>query len=394
MKYRSGSNGEQLSILGFGCMRFPKKGSAIDFEETEKEILTAINRGVNYFDTAYIYPGSEETLGRILAKNSCRDKVMLATKLPHYLLKKETDLERYFQEQLKRLQTDHIDYYLMHMLPDVKVFRRLETLGLREWLAEKKQEGSIRHVGFSYHGNTAEFLELLEVYDWEFCQIQYNYMDEFSQAGKKGLQTAAEKHIPVIIMEPLRGGRLVSLLPKAAIDAFEKAVPGRKPADWAFRWLWNQPEVTVVLSGMNSMDMLQENIAAASEMEPHSMTERELAVYEDVKKEIQGAVRVPCTGCAYCMPCPAGVDIPGSFRCYNASYTDSYSNGFREYFMCTTMRAKEKRSNVSRCIGCGACEVHCPQGISIRQDLKRVKRRFENPAFHFAAAIVGTRYGK
>ena len=386
MNYRDNHQGEDLSILGFGCMRFPKKGNSINMEETEREILHAIEKGVNYFDTAYIYPGSEEALGTILQKNQCRDKVYIATKLPHYLVKSGADFEKYFQEELKRLKTDHIDYYLMHMLPDVNVWNHQIELGVLDFIQEKKEKGQIRHIGFSYHGNTNTFIELLNAYEWEFCQIQYNYMDEHSQAGRRGLQAAAEKQIPVIIMEPLRGGRLVNGLPKSAIETFEKATPKHSPAEWALRWLWNQPEVTVVLSGMNSMEMLQENIRIASEVQVGEQSEETAQMYQKVIAGINEKIKVPCTGCAYCMPCPFGVDIPGAFRCYNVSYTDNYSNGFREYVMCTLMRSK--RSNASLCRECGACEKHCPQSIEIRKELKNVRKRFENTIFKIAGIII------
>lgn len=386
MNYRTGSGEDQLSIIGFGCMRFPKKGNSIDMEETEREILHAIESGVNYFDTAYIYGGSEEALGTILAKNGVREKIHIATKLPYYLLKKKEDMDRFFDEQLRRLKTDYVDYYLMHMLPDINMWNKLIDMGILSWLEDKKEKGQIRHIGFSYHGNSDTFIELVDAYDWEFCQIQYNYMDEFSQAGKRGIQHANKKGIPVIIMEPLRGGRLVNDLPKDAKTCFEEAVPKRSAAEWALRWLWNQKEVTVVLSGMNSMDMLKENIRIASEAKIGELGEKEFSMYEKVKAAINEKIKVPCTGCSYCMPCPKGVDIPGSFRCLNVSYSDGYGNGFREYFMCTTMRAK--KSNASLCAECGKCEAHCPQSIPIRKELKQVKRRFENPAYKIAAWFV------
>lgn len=386
MNYRNNNGNNDLSILGFGCMRFPKKGNSYDMEEIEREIMHAIELGVNYFDTAYIYPGSEEALGTVLAKNNCRDKVKIATKLPHYMMKTRADMEKHFAEELARLKTDYIDFYLMHMLPDVKTWETLIARGALDWLMELKAAGKIRQLGFSYHGNTHTFQELLNAYDWDFCQIQYNYMDENSQAGRAGLQAAAAKDIPVIIMEPLRGGRLVNDLPKKALAAFSSMDAKRSPAEWALRWLWNQKEVSVVLSGMNSMKMLDENIRIASEVQTDSLTEEEFKVFEAVKDAINEKVKVPCTGCSYCMPCPRGVDIPGSFRCYNVSYTDGYVNGMREYFMCTTMKAQ--KSNVSLCIECGKCETHCPQSIPIRSELKKVKRRFENPVFHAIKAFM------
>lgn len=390
MNYRNNNGNNDLSILGFGCMRFPKKGNSFDMVEVEKEIMYAIEQGVNYFDTAYIYSGSEEALGTVLAKNNCREKVKIATKLPHYLVKKEEDLEKYFAEQLKRLKTDYVDYYLMHMLPDVNVWNKLIGLGILDWLKEKKESGQIKHVGFSYHGNTITFLELLDAYDWEFCQIQYNYMDEHSQAGKKGLQAAAAKNIPVVIMEPLRGGGLVNNLPKKVEDIFAKTPMKRSAAEWALRWLWNQKEVSVVLSGMNSSAMVEENIRIASEVQVGELTTENMEMFEQVKEAFNEKIKVGCTGCSYCMPCPFGVDIPGSFRCYNVSYTDGFMKGFMEYLMCTTMR--NKQSNASLCKECGACEKHCPQNIPIRAKLKNVKRRFENPIFKVAKAYIKKRY--
>ena len=264
MNYRSDKYGNQLSILGFGCMRFPQTMGKINMEETEREIMTAYRSGVNYFDTAYVYPGSEAALGEILAKNNIRQDVYIATKLPHYLIKSLSGLERLFNEQLKHLQTDYIDYYLMHMLTDTATWNRLKALGIEQWLEDKKKSGAIRQVGFSYHGNSDMFCQLLDAYDWDFCQIQYNYLDEHSQAGRRGLHHAHQKGLPVIIMEPLRGGKLVNRLPEEAKKIFADYKIQRTPAQWAFRWLWNQPEVTCVLSGMNSSEMVQDNIHTAS----------------------------------------------------------------------------------------------------------------------------------
>ncbi len=385
MQYRNNNGNNDLSVLGFGCMRFKKKGSGFDMEEVEREIMYAVEQGINYFDTAYIYSGSEEALGNVLHKNGIREKVKIATKLPHYLMKTREDMEKKFAEQLKRLKTDYIDFYLMHMLPDKETWEKLVNEGALEWLEGLKKEGKIRNLGFSYHGNTDTFIELLNAYDWDFCQVQYNYMDENSQAGRRGVTAAAEKGIPVIIMEPLRGGRLVNDLPKKAVEAFTESSRGYSAAEWALRWLINQKEISVILSGMNSMEMLKENIRIASEAEADSMTPGDMATIEKVKKAFDEVTKVPCTGCSYCMPCPFGVDIPGSFRCLNVSYTDSYANGFREYFMCTSM--KKEPANAGLCRKCGRCEKHCPQSIHIRDELARVKRRFENPVYKIGRGI-------
>lgn len=249
MNYRTDKYGKPLSILGFGCLRFPQKLGRIDMEETEREILYAVEQGVNYFDTAYIYTGSEAALGEILEHNGIRDKVNIATKLPHYLIKSRAGLDKLFAEELKRLRTDHVDYYLMHMLNDIDTWERLKTMGIEVWIAEKKSSGAIGQVGFSYHGSTDMFCRIVDAYDWDFCQIQYNYLDEHTQAGRRGLRHAHEKGLPVIIMEPLRGGKLVQMLPEKAKRIFADYPVKRSPAEWGLRWLWNQPEVTVVLYG-------------------------------------------------------------------------------------------------------------------------------------------------
>lgn len=391
MLYRTNpKNQMQLSILGYGCLRFSKKGTGIDQAKAEEEMRIAVENGVNYFDTAYTYNGSEVCLGKFLAKGY-RDKVNIATKLPHYYIKQAGDMERYFKEQLERLQTDHVEYYLMHMLNDIAAWERLKTLGITEWIAEKKSKGQIQNIGFSFHGNTDNFLEILDAYDWDFCQIQYNYMDEHSQAGKRGLMRAHEKGMPVIIMEPLRGGRLVQGLPKTAVKILDKEEPRRSPAEWGLRWLWNQPEVTVVLSGMNDPAQVQENVRIASEAEAGCMTSHDMAVIDQVKAEINRYMKVPCTGCGYCMPCPGGVDIPGCFSAYNTRYTDNWFHGMKAYFMCTTLRTNP--TNASKCLKCGKCEQHCPQNIPIRQELEQVKKHMENPAYKMAKA-VSKRIGK
>ena len=383
MQYRKDQKGTDLSVLGYGCMRFTKKYGKIVFEKAEREVMTAIRRGVNYFDTAYIYPGSEECLGKILEKNGCRDRVYIATKLPHYLIKSREGLEKCFQTQLRRLRTDHVDYYLMHMLTDIATWERLKGMGIQEWIQEKLDSGQIRNIGFSYHGNADMFCRLADAYPWNFCQIQYNYMDENTQAGRKGLLYAAEKGLPVIVMEPRRGGRLVNLLPQEAKEAIEKA--GQTPAGLAFRWLWDQPQVTVVLSGMNSRQMVKENTVMAAKSYSGMMGAEEQELVRQVKKLIDAKIKIGCTGCGYCMPCPHGVDIPACFRSYNMRYTESKFNGLREYFMCTTM--KKNPCNASLCVKCGKCEKHCPQSLPIRQNLELVVKELETPVYKAACQV-------
>lgn len=386
MKYRSDKYGNQISILGYGCMRFTTKGGKIEYEKAEKEILTAYKEGINYYDTAYVYSGSEALLGGILEKNNLRDKVNIATKLPHYMIKTKEDMEKYFQEELKRLRTDYVDYYLMHMLNDVKSWERLTKLGIEDWIKEKKESGQIRQIGFSYHGNSDMFCKLIDSYDWDFCMIQYNYLDENSQAGKTGLEYARSKGIPVNIMEPLRGGRLVNNLPEKAKKLFEKYEKKRTPAEWAFRWLWNQKGIMCVLSGMNSIEMITENTKNASTAEIGEFTEKDEQLLKDVVKAINEKMKVPCTGCRYCMPCPQKVDIPGTFSAYNKYYTDGKFVALKEYMMCTTMR--KDSTSASNCINCGKCEQHCPQGIEIRKELKNARKKLEGPAYFVAKKIV------
>ena len=372
MQYRKDKYGNDLSVLGYGCMRFTRKGNSIDLDKTEQELLAAYQAGVNYYDTAYIYPGSEAALGEILARNRIREKVNIATKLPQYLIGNRAALDRFFEEELNRLRTGYVDYYLMHHLTDVAMWEKLKNVGILDWIQEKKQKGIIRNIGFSYHGNTDNFLKILNDYDWDFCQIQYNYMDETAQAGKAGLQAAAAKGIPVMIMEPLRGGKLVNMLPEAAINTMQNSGRSWSPAEWGLRWLYNQPEVTVVLSGMNSLEMVASNCHTASEASAGSLTDADFETLEKVKQAIREKEKVGCTGCRYCMPCPKGVDIPGIFRCYNTMFTESKSKG-RSQFIQTVGLTKEP-AFATQCIRCGKCEQHCPQGIPIREKLQEADR--------------------
>ena len=372
MQYRKDKAGNDLSVLGFGCMRFTKKGNAIDLDKAESEIMAAYKAGVNYYDTAYIYPGSEVLLGTVLKRNGIREKVNIATKLPQYMVNSLKGVEKTFSEELERLQTDYVDYYLMHMLTDIAQWNRLKDMGILEWIAEKKKAGAIRYIGFSYHGNSENFLKILEDYDWDFCQIQYNYLDENTQAGVTGLKAAAEKGIPVIIMEPLRGGKLVNLLPPEAKKLMQENERGWSPAAWAFRWLYNQPEVTVVLSGMNSLEMVAENLETADTARAGDLREEDLALIAKVRELIRKGDKVGCTGCRYCMPCPKGVDIPGIFRCYNAMYTDG-KNDARFHFAQTVGMTRQP-AFATQCVGCGKCESHCPQSIPIREKLKEADR--------------------
>ncbi len=370
-------NGEDLSILGFGCMRFPTKATGIDEPRAIAMIRDSIEKGVNYFDTAYIYHAgkSEALLGQALA-GGYRERVKIATKLPPFMVKKLEDAHKILSKQLAKLQTDYIDYYLLHMLTDKASFDRLAGLGILTWLEELKAKGTIRNIGFSFHGGKGDFEQIVRAYPWDFCQIQYNYMDENSQATKSGLMLAAELGIPVIVMEPLRGGKLVTHLPQEVKKAFSSYSPDRTPAEWALRWIWNHPQVNVVLSGMSDEAQIDENIRIAGTAAPNSLTEEELAVFETVKQVMKDKTKISCTACGYCLPCPAGVDIPACFTHYNDKYLTGDKSVRYRYFQSLGFMSV-KPAYASRCISCGKCEAHCPQNIRIRNELKVVSKEFE-----------------
>ncbi|MCL2403780.1 MAG: aldo/keto reductase [Coriobacteriia bacterium] len=370
MRYRiDTSSRNELSVLGLGCMRFPR-----DKAETERIILAALDGGVNFFDTAYIYPGSEVILGEALAKHGRREDIFLSTKLPLSRCRRSEDFDKYFDEQLKRLQTDYIDYYFMHNIASFAQWEALLKMGIAEWIAGKKASGEIRQVGFSYHGTYDDFLKTLKSYPWEFCLIQYNYYDENYQAGKAGLRAAVNAGLTVMVMEPLLGGKLATGLPRQAEELFNRANPDLAPADWALWWLWNQPEVTLVLSGMSSADIVRHNLQSAEDF--RTLSEEELAVYPKVVDVFRKSYKVNCTSCNYCLPCPKGINIPSCLAAYNTSYARDYVAGATLYLTSTAVLAENPLS-VHLCNQCGKCEKACPQDIPIRTYLKKVGRRFE-----------------
>ena len=379
MQYRTDpKSGNKLSALGYGCMRLPRGLTGVDAEKTMALIQSAVERGVNYFDTAYIYPGSESALGQVFERSpGMRETIFLATKLPFRMVKTYADFDRLFEIQLRRLGVEYIDYYFIHNMSAAVDWEGLIALGVERWVAEQKANGRIRQIGFSFHGSQGEFLNLLDMYAWDFTMIQYNYSDENYQAGRTGLQKAAAKGIPVMIMEPLLGGKLATGVPKKATALMQKNVPGRSLAAWAMRWLWNQPEVTVVLSGMNSMAQLDDNIQTAEEALPGCLDESEQAVFPQVIDIFRASYKIPCTGCNYCMPCPRGVNIPGCFAAYNASYAMGFAAGFQQYLTSVNAADLNSTSNARSCTGCGKCTKHCPQNIDVPAQLKRVSRRLE-----------------
>lgn len=376
-----GKTNEMVSILGFGCMRLPiidDDPTHIDAEKAIPMIRHAIDAGVNYLDTAYPYHGtgfasggaSEPFVAKAL-KDGYRERVNLATKLPSWLIKTRADMDKYLNEQLERLETDHIDFYLVHSL-NTTVWPVLKEAGIGEFLDQAIKDGRIRHAGFSFHDQAGLFKEIVDYYDWSFCQIQYNYLDEDYQAGKAGLEYAAKKGLGIAVMEPLRGGNLVNL-PKKAYQVIDQADVKRTPAEWALRWVWNHPEVSIVLSGMSTMEQVVENIKVAQQAQENSLTAKEVGIIDAIKNIFKAGIKVNCTGCAYCMPCPANINIPGCFSTYNDYWVfDCTPAAQKRYGMLSKIAAP-----ASKCVECGKCESHCPQGITIREELKNVRQLFE-----------------
>ncbi|WP_319579701.1 aldo/keto reductase [uncultured Methanospirillum sp.] len=374
MQYRHvQKNGDSLSVLGFGAMRLPTRRGRIDEERAKTQIRSAIDAGVNYIDTAFMYGESERILGDVL-QDGYREKVKLATKLPPWQLQKPEDMETILNGQLKKLQTDHIDYYLLHAL-DANNWKKFQDLGVIEFLEKAKAAGKIINIGFSFHGHRKTFKEIIDAYDWVFCQIQYNFLDEDIQAGKEGLLYAASKDIAVIIMEPLRGGVLTQKIPSEVTKIYNSADKKRSPAEWALRWVWNHPEVTVVLSGMNNEAHIAENITASEDAFAGSLTPEELSMMNEIKNVYRKLMKVACTGCSYCMPCPFGVNIPECFSFYNTYYMAGNRLITRGMYGFRLMGAMGgTTSHASLCKNCGKCVSLCPQHIPIPGELKNVSK--------------------
>lgn len=372
MQYREfGLTGLRVSALGFGMMRLPVMdgdSARIDEQKTREMLKYAVDHGVNYIDTAYNYhrEQSEIVVGKLL-KEGLRDKVYLATKCPTWLVKTREDFDRYLDTQLAKLQTDHIDMYLLHalnrerwpVLVDAEVFDFLEAA---------KADGKIRTAGFSFHDELAIFKTIVDSYRWDFCQIQFNLIDEHHQAGLEGLQYAGAKGMAVVIMEPLRGGKLVKVVPQDIQAIYDSAEVKRSAADWALRWVWDHPQVSVALSGMGRLNEVEENIRTAETALPNSLTPKEISMLDRVKQVYRSRTKVPCTQCQYCMPCPQDIHIPDIFEAYNNAHVFGTVDNFSKDFE----RMKEHVGDPTNCVECGKCERACPQALPIRQLLKEV----------------------
>lgn len=364
-----------MSVLGFGCMRLPIVGndqSKIDEAKAIEMLHYAIDNGVNYIDTAYPYHGgnSEPLVGKAL-QNGYRDKVYLATKNPVARVSEHAGFMKLLDEQLDKLQTDHIDFYLLHAL-NSKTWEQSKQNDVFRFIRQALDEGKIRHIGFSFHDQLSVFKSIIDEYDWDFCQIQYNFMNETYQAGTEGLHYAAAKGIAVVIMEPLLGGKLTKSVPPALQAIWNQAPKKKSPAEWALSWLWNKPEVTIVLSGMTTMDQVKENVEIASRCQPDCLSDEDLAIIEQAREFYQQRTKVNCTLCQYCMPCPNGVKIPSIFRLYNdAAVYDNHESSARWY-----KQMIADKVDASACIECGQCEEACPQNIEIRKHLKEFHRQY------------------
>lgn len=383
---------DEFFPIGLGCMRLPTNNGTIDRKVAKEFICYGIDHGINYVDTAYVYHGgeSEKFLGEIL-KDGYREKIKLSTKLPAYMVKSREDMDKFLNEQLDKLQTDHIDYYYTHSV-DLKTLRRLEKLGLFDFVQKAKEEGKINNIGFSYHGSGEEFQEAVDMYDWDSCIMQYNYLDRNIQAGYSGMQYAYSKGMKIIIMEPLKGGILAGEIPQEAQDIFKRVDPDKTAAEWGLSWVLNHKEVSCVLSGMGNLEQIQENIEIAKKVKPDSLTVNDLNAVKEVQIIMQDKLEVNCTGCGYCKPCPQGVNIPECFRIYNDKYLFNRKRGpiyeaTGQYYM-VIGGIINKPTNAGLCIKCGACKPRCPQSIDIPTKLTEVSKEFEGNGFTYKRGFI------
>lgn len=379
MLYRQlGKTGIDLSILGFGCMRLPVfdgKPEKIDYLKAKQLLHYAIDHGVNYVDTAYFYHAavfgqrgeSEPFLGEALS-GEWRKKVHLATKLPLFLVKEKEQMDALFTEQLERLKTGYLDFYLLHSM-NGESWDRMKNLGVREFLDKKKAEGKIRFPAFSFHGKTEDFIRICDEYDWTFAQIQYNYMDTDFQAGYKGLRYSADKGIGVVVMEPLKGGKLAQKLPSEMTSIFDTSLVKRSPAEWGLRYVWNEAGVTSLLSGMSNMEQVVENIDVAGEGIPDSLDRDEIRMFDALRNVMSARIKADCTECRYCMPCESGVDIPDVLASLNHAAIWNDHNPWLTGYSIINGKA-------GKCTECKDCESVCPQGLPISAFMKEAVSMF------------------
>ena len=394
MQYRElPKGGEKLSILGYGCMRLPTRSAGmmgpIDKDKALKQIRSAIDRGVNYLDTAWPYHlgNSESFLGEYVLKDGYREKVNVADKLPCFLINKKEKIQEIFDKQLEKLQLDVIDYYLLHSL-DGPTWDKMVSMDIFSFMNRIREEGKIRKIGFSFHGKHEDFKRIVDAYDWDFCQVQFNILDENYQAGIKGIEYAAARDMGIFIMEPLRGGSLVGKMPAPVQAIYDEAPVKRSAADWAFRWIYDHPQVTMVLSGMNDEAHIDENIRIAEGSLPEGMSIVEKDIVTRARNKYLELQQVGCTGCAYCMPCPAGIDIPSAFKSLNNFHMFGKGEARIFQMMYAGVSTEDGKPHwASSCLNCGKCEKHCPQHIDIRKELIKVHRDVEGPGVRLGAAL-------
>ena len=392
-------NGDEIFPLGIGAMRLPTKNNSIDRESAQEFILFAIENGVNYIDTAYAYHGgeSESFLGDILSLTGAdgvkyRDKVKLSTKLPSWMVRSREDMDAFLNEQLRKLQTDFIDYYYVHSV-DLSTILRLKDLGLYEFLESARNDGKIRNIGFSYHGSPHEFKTLIDDFPWDMVLVQYNYLDVNAQAGIRGIQYAYENDIAVFVMEPLKGGLLAGELPQEVSALFNEVDSNKSSVDWALSWVFNQKEITCVLSGMGSLDQMKENMAIAERVEIDSLSDAEIEVLDKAQGIFNSMMKINCTGCGYCLPCPRGVNIPDCFNVYNEKYLFNKKafgvlpHAMMNYYM-VVGGITNKQASAGLCNHCGRCKRLCPQSLDIPNELDRVKSEFELLGFNYQIKFV------
>ena len=392
-------NGDEIFPLGIGAMRLPTKNNSIDREIAQEFIFYAIENGVNYIDTAYAYHGgeSESFLGDILSLSGSdgvkyRDKIKLSTKLPSWMVRSREDMDAFLNEQLRKLQTDFIDYYYVHSV-DLSTILRLKDLGLYEFLEKAKADGKINNIGFSYHGSPHEFQTLLDDFPWDMVLVQYNYLDVNAQAGIRGIQYAYENDIAVFVMEPLKGGLLAGELPPEVSALFDEVDSSKSSVDWALSWVFNQKEITCVLSGMGSLDQMKENMAIAERVEIDSLSDEEIDVLDKAQGIFNSMMKINCTGCGYCLPCPKGVNIPDCFNVYNEKYLFNKKafgvlpHAMVNYYM-VVGGITNKQASAGLCNHCGRCKRLCPQSLDIPNELDRVKSEFELLGFNYQIKFV------